>query len=54
MLRTYLFEAAAPLLVRLAEGFSVEDLGPGAGQAAGFKHAAVALARKHAVLLHAM
>ncbi len=54
MLRSYLFEAAACLLVRVQRPSALKAWGLGLVQRLGFKRAAVAVARKIGVLLHAM
>lgn len=54
LMRTYLFEAAASLLVRVRQDSALKAWGRALAQRMGFKHAAVAVARKLAVVLHAM
>jgi transposase len=54
LLRSYLFEAAACLLVRVQQTSALKAWGLRLVQRLGFKRAAVALARKIAVVLHAM
>ena len=54
LLRSYLFEAAACLLVRVQRSSALKAWGLRLVQRLGFKRAAVALARKIAVVLHAM
>ena len=54
LLRTYLFEAAASLLVRVRQDSALKAWGRDLVKRMGFKPAAVALARKLAVVLHAM
>lgn len=54
LMRTYLFEAAASLLVRVRQDSALQRWGRDLAQRMGFKHAAVAVARKLAVVLHAM
>jgi len=53
-MRTYLFEAAASLLVRVRQDSALKAWGRALAQHMGFKHAAVAVARKLAVVLHVM
>ncbi|CAO4157275.1 Transposase [Methylorubrum extorquens] len=53
-MRTYLFEAAASLLVRVREDSALKTWGRALVERLGFKHAAVAVACKLAVVLHAM
>ena len=53
-MRTYLFEAAASLLVRVKQDSALKAWGRALVERMGFKHAAVAVARKLAVVLHAM
>ncbi|BDL41778.1 IS110 family transposase [Methylorubrum sp. GM97] len=54
LMRTYLFEAAASLLVRVRGDSALKTWGRALVERLGFKHAAVAVARKLAVVLHAM
>jgi transposase len=54
LLRSYLFEAAACLLVRVRQPSALKAWGLGLVRRLGFKRAAVALARKIGVVLHAM
>lgn len=54
LLRAYLFEAAAALLVRVQRGSALKGWGAGLVERLGFKRAAVAVARKIGVVLHAM
>ena len=54
LLRAYLFEAAAALLVRVQRGSALKAWGTGLVERLGFKRAAVAVARKIGVGLHAM
>jgi transposase len=54
LLRSYLSEAAACLLVRVQRPSALKAWGLGLVQRLGFKRAAVALARKIGVVLHAM
>ena len=54
LLRAYLFEAAAALLVRVQRGSALKAWGTGLVERLGFKRAAVAVARKIGVVLHAM
>lgn len=54
LLRTYLFEAAASLLMRVRQDSALKIWGRDLVKRMGFKHAAVAVARKLAVVLHAM
>lgn len=54
LMRTYLFEAAASLLVRVRQDSALKAWGRALAERMGFKHAAVAVARKLAVVLHAM
>ena len=54
MMRTYLFEAAASLLIRVRQNSALKTWGRDLAKRMGFKHAAAALARKLAVVLHAM
>jgi transposase len=54
LLRSYLFEAAACLLVRVQRPSALKAWGLGPVKRLGFKRAAVAVARKLAVVLHAM
>jgi transposase len=54
LLRSYLFEAAACLLVRVQRPSALKAWGLGLVRRIGFKRAAVALARKIGVVLHAM
>jgi transposase len=54
LMRTYLFEAAASLLIRVRQNSALKTWGRALAQRMGFKHAAAALARKLAVVLHAM
>ena len=52
--RTYLFEAAASLLVRVREDSALKTWGRAPVERLEFKHADVAVARKLAVVPHAM
>jgi transposase len=54
LLRQYLFEAAAALLTRVRQPSALKAWGQALARRIGFKRAAVALARKLAVVLHAM
>ena len=54
LLRSYLFEAAACLLIRVQRPSALKAWGLALVQRLGFKRAAVALARKIGVVLHAM
>ena len=54
LLRAYLFEAAAALLVRVQRASALKAWGIGLVERLGFKRAAVAVARKIGVMLHAM
>jgi transposase len=54
LMRSYLFEAAASFLVRVRQDSPLKAWGRALAQRMGFKHAAVAVARKLAVVLHAM
>jgi transposase len=54
LLRSYLFEAAASLLVRVQSASALKSWGLTLVQRLGFKRAAVAVARKIGVVLHAM
>jgi len=54
LMRTYLFEAAASLLIRVRQNSALKTWGRALAKRMGFKHAAAALARKLAVVLHAM
>jgi transposase len=54
LMRTYLFEAAASLLTRVRQDSAIRTWGRALAKRMGFKHAAVAVARKLAVVLHAM
>jgi transposase len=54
LMRTYLFEAAASLLIRVRQNSALKTWGRTLAKRMGFKHAAAALARKLAVVLHAM
>ena len=54
LLRSYLFEAAACLLIRVQRPSALKAWGLGLVQRLGFKRAAVAVARKLGVVLHAM
>lgn len=54
LLRSYLFEAAASLLVRVQSSSALKTWGLALVQRLGFKRAAVAVARKIGVVLHAM
>lgn len=54
LMRSYLFEAAASLLVRVRQDSALKTWGRALVERMGFKHAAVAVARKLAVVLHAM
>src|SRR5215204_3073998 len=49
MMRTYLFEAAASLLIRVRQNSALKTWGRALAKRMGFKHAAAALARKLAV-----
>ena len=53
LLRRYLFEAAAALLARVHQASALKAWGQALARRIGFKRAAVALARKLAVVLHA-
>ena len=53
-MRTYLFEAAASLLIRVRQNSALKTWGRELANRMGFKQAAVALARKLSVVLHAM
>ena len=53
-MRAYLFEAAASVLVRVRQGSALRTWGRDLAQRMGFKHAATAVARKLAVVMHAM
>src|SRR3712207_3088579 len=54
LLRSYLFEAAAALLARVQRPSALKAWGLALVQRLGFKRAAVAVARKVGVVLHAM
>jgi transposase len=54
LLRAYLFEAAAALLIRVQRGSALKAWGASLVERLGFKRAAVAVARKIGVVLHAM
>jgi transposase len=54
LLRSYLFEAAASLLVRVRRPSALKSWGLNLVRRLGFKRAAVAVARKIGVVLHAM
>ena len=54
LMRTYLFEAAASLLVRVRQDSAIKAWGRDLAKRMGLKHAAVAVARKLAVIMHAM
>src|ERR687898_608851 len=54
LMRTYLFEAAASLLNRVRQDSALKTWGGALAKRMGFKHAAAALARKLAVVMHAM
>jgi len=54
LMRTYLFEAAASLLIRVRQDSALKTWGRDLAKRMGFKHAAAALARKLSVVLHAM
>lgn len=54
LLRTYLFEAAASLLVRVRQASALKAWGRALMKRMGSEHAAVAVARKLAVVLHPM
>ena len=54
LMRTYLFEAAASLLTRVRQDSALRAWGRDLAKRMGFKHAAVAVARKLAVVMHAM
>ena len=54
LLRSYLFEAAAALLIRVQRPSALKAWGLGLVQRLGFKRATVAVARKIGVVLHAM
>ncbi len=54
LLRSYLFEAAACLLVRVQRTSALKEWGLGLVRRLGFKRATVAVARKIGVVLHAM
>ena len=45
MMRTYLFEAAASLLIRVRQNSALKTWGRALAKRMGFKHAAAALAR---------
>src|SRR5215211_5140528 len=53
LMRTYLLEAAASLLIRVRQNSALKTWGRELANRMGFKHAAVALARKLSVVLHA-
>ena len=52
-MRTYLFEAAASLRIRVRQDSALKTWSRALAKLMGFKHAAAALARKLAVVLHA-
>jgi transposase len=54
LMRAYMFEAAASLLVRVRKDSALKRWGQELAKRMGFKHAAAAVARKLAVVLHAM
>ena len=54
LLRSYLFEAAAALLIRVQQPSALKAWGLKLAERLGFKRAAVAVARKIGVVLHAM
>jgi transposase len=54
LLRAYLFEAAAALLIRVQRGSALKAWGTSLVERLGFKRATVAVARKIGVVLHAM
>jgi transposase len=54
LMRTSLFEAAASLLIRVRQDSALKTWGKALAKRMGFKHAAAAVARKLAVVLHAM
>lgn len=54
LMRTYLFEAAASLLTRVRQDSVIRTWGRALAKRMGLKHAAVAIARELAVVLHAM
>jgi transposase len=54
LMRTYLFEAAASLLTRVRQDSAIKTWGRDLAKRMGFKHAAVAVARKLGVIMHAM
>ena len=54
LMRTYLFEAAASLLIRVRQISALKTWGRALAKRMGFKHAAAALARKLAAVLHAI
>src|SRR3954466_8227940 len=54
LMRTYLFEAAASVLIRVRQNSALQTWGRHLAKRIGFKHAAAAVARKLAVVLHAM
>ncbi len=54
LMRTYLFEAAASLLIRVRQDSALKTWGRALAKRMGFKHAAAAVARKLAVVMHAM
>jgi transposase len=53
-MRTYLFEAAASVLIRVGQNSALRTWGRDLAKRMGFKHAAAAVARKLAVVMHAM
>ena len=53
-LQTSLFEAAASLLIRVRQDSALKTWGRDLAKRMGFKHAAAAVARKLAVVMHAM
>jgi len=54
LMRTYLFEAVANVLIRVRQDSALKSWGRGLAKRMGFKHAAATVARKLAVVLHAM
>ena len=54
LLRSSLFQAAASLLIRVQRPSALKAWGLGLVQRLGFKRAAVAVARKLSIVLHAM
>jgi len=54
LMRTYLFEAAASLLIRVRQDSALRTWGRALAKRMGFKQAAAAVARKLAVVMHAM